>query len=127
MITTGSSLLSIPGFSGFTGITELSDDVYVISAGSFTTNGAPVEGTARLLQVDLRGRVPEFKYVTQLSDAGLVNGIARWDDQSVLLADSTRGLIMKVNVENGQYSTAISNPTMAVPANASNTTLVLMD
>lgn len=116
---TGSSILSIPGFSGFTGITELSDGVYVMAAGNFTTNGGPVEGTARLLQVDLRRSVPEFKYVAQLSDAGLINGVERWDDQSVLLADSTRGLILKVNAENGQYSTAISDPTMAIPINAS--------
>lgn len=116
---TGSSILSIPGFSGFTGIAELSDDIYVMAAGNFTTNGGPVEGTASLLQVDLRRSVVEFKYVAQLSDAGLINGIARWDDESVLLADSTRGLILKVNVENGQYSTAISDPTMAVPSNAS--------
>lgn len=116
---TGSSILSIPGFSGFTGIAELSDDIYVMAAGNFTTNGAPVEGTARLLQVDLRRPVPEFKYVAQLSDAGLINGIERWDDESVLLADSTRGLILKVNVDNGQYSTAISDPTMAAPTNSS--------
>lgn len=117
---TGFSILSIPGFSGFTGIVELSNDVYVMAAGNFTTNGAPVEGTARLLQVDLRRPVPDFKYVAQLSDAGLINGVEKWGDGSVLLADSTRGLILKVNVENGQYSTAISDPTMTVPANASN-------
>ncbi|KAL1874225.1 hypothetical protein Daus18300_003589 [Diaporthe australafricana] len=89
-----------------------------MAAGNFTTNGGPVEGTARLVQVDLRRSVPDFKYVAQLSDAGLINGVERWDDESVLLADSTRGLILKVNVENGHYYTAISDPTMAVPANA---------
>lgn len=121
---TSSKLLSFPQFSSLVGITEISNDLFILATGNFTARragvpGTGVPGTMQVLEIDLRGPTPISRVAAIVPEGEFFNGLTRWDDESVLVADSTKGLIWKVNVTTGESSIAISDITMTIPENAS--------
>lgn len=115
---TGSKLLEIPGFTGLLGIVEIHEGVFIVSTGNFSLTDGPVAGTAHVYEVDLRGSQPVTSLVASLPEAGLLNGVTKWDDQTVLITDSFQGVVYKLDAVSGQYSIAISDDTMTFPTGA---------
>lgn len=116
---TGSKILEIPNITHLLGIAEVSPDVFVVGGTNFTESGSAAVGSAQVWELNLSGCEPEKRLVTQISEAGLPNGITKADDDHVLLADSTMGVIYKLNIRTGNYSIALSDPeTMTISEDA---------
>ncbi|KIM93825.1 hypothetical protein OIDMADRAFT_35289 [Oidiodendron maius Zn] len=76
-------------------------------------------GTAGSWLDDLRGPSLKWRVAARVPDAVLFNGLTKWNNTSVLVADSAKGVIWKVDIETGASSIALSDPTMTIPTNAS--------
>ncbi|KAJ4228175.1 hypothetical protein NW759_004255 [Fusarium solani] len=116
---TGKKLLSIPQITHLLGITEVSDDVFVVGGANFTESGGVAVGTAQVWEVNMTGDEPKARLITQIAEAGLPNGITRMNSHQVLVADSTKGVIYKLDTKTGKYSVALNDPeTMSIPEGA---------
>ncbi|KAJ6780702.1 hypothetical protein PWT90_09072 [Aphanocladium album] len=112
-------------FSGFTslfGISETTQDVFAVAAGNFTSSGGPVTGSFAIWKVVL-GRQGEAQVVkvTDIPEAMFLNGMTSLPAPSpaVLVSDSTRGVVYRVDIATGQYSVALRDDTFLPPHNAS--------
>ncbi|CAI4211903.1 unnamed protein product [Parascedosporium putredinis] len=114
---TGSVLVTVPSALSTTGITELTPDVWVFSAANFSF-GEPfglAPGSMAVWKVDLsegdEGAEPEL--VARFPDAGFLNGMATWDEKRVLVGDTTSSAIYLLDVETGEFTTALDGPEVA--------------
>ncbi|KAH8885298.1 hypothetical protein GQ53DRAFT_751289 [Thozetella sp. PMI_491] len=109
------------GIGGVLGITETEPDVFAVVGGTTSGPGAPVNGTFGVWALDLR-RGPlsaSVRRITAMPEAGLLNGIDKLPGSPiVLIADSTLGLVWRVNVHTGDYAVAIRDDSMAIPSTA---------
>ncbi|KAJ0104147.1 uncharacterized protein J7T55_000498 [Diaporthe amygdali] len=110
----GTLLANITETSGLIGITQLisSPDTFIVASANFSTFVQPNSSVLWNLTFSEDGSasVTQAAAVPQM---GLVNGLARWDDRTVLAADSTMGLIWKVDLDTGEATVALADPTMA--------------
>jgi hypothetical protein len=92
------------------GITHISDDVFAVAAGLYDYPGhRPVNGTFSIYRVDMShfqsetSKGASVHLITNMTDAGLINGIALLSEAENLLlaADSTNGVIWRVNMTDG--------------------------
>ncbi|KAH6954023.1 hypothetical protein BKA56DRAFT_638171 [Ilyonectria sp. MPI-CAGE-AT-0026] len=106
---TGRKLVTVPGITGGAiGITEQSPDVFIFGAANFTIGPVIVDyGTMSLYRLDLNRRNPTVSLVASLPDALFLNGIARWNDREVLVADTEASAIYKVDVTTGFSETVL--------------------
>lgn len=93
------------------GISELSPDVFAISAN---------HDTVWIMDLNGGGDAQVSKVVT-IPDASFLNGVATLDSAAgtILVADSTAGVIWLVNTSTGEFSDGLQDVTMAPPANSS--------
>jgi DNA-binding beta-propeller fold protein YncE len=63
------------------------------------------------------GSSAEIKKVLSLPDIGLLNGVERWDDTRVLVADSNPGRIYLIDVAGASASIPITDDLAALPEN----------
>lgn len=93
--------------------------MFVVGGTTFTESGGAAVGSAQVWEVNLSSCKPEKRLVVQIAEAGLPNGFTKADNHHVLVADSTMGVIYKLNENTGNYSIALSDPeTMAIPEDA---------
>ncbi|SPO04008.1 uncharacterized protein DNG_06691 [Cephalotrichum gorgonifer] len=113
---TGSALVTVPGHLSTTGITELTADVFVFSAANFSFADPPglEPGSLAVWKVDLSGEAedPEPELVARFPDARFLNGMATWDVKRVLVGD-TAGVVYLLDVETGEFETALDGPEVA--------------
>ena len=102
---TTSTAVAITGAAGLSGIGEVAPDVFVVIGGK-------PEGTA-VHKVDFTGGTPKATLIKTLPDAKNMNGLAVFNNDTVLLGDAAKGTIFKLTVSTGDYSVAITDPTMA--------------
>lgn len=103
---TSSTAVAVSGAAGLSGIGEVAPDVFVVIGGS-------PQGTA-VHKVDFTGGgTPQATLLKKIPDAKNMNGLAVFDNDTVLLADAARGNIVKLSVSSGDSSVALSDPTMA--------------
>lgn len=121
---------TFPDHLALTGITELKPDIFYVSAGNvtilpaagaatttnFTLAGNNVPGAWDIYRVDLTDNHAPAKVtkVAHLSEAFNLDGMTVLDANAglLLLSDSLRGLIYKVNVQTGQSSVIIDDPSL---------------
>lgn len=99
----------------------MSHDVFAVFAAVVTiANASAVPGSFVVWQVDLRSEEPAVSEIASLPEAGLLNGMTVLDSQTrtVLIADSARGVIWRLNTHTGAYSVALADETMQPAANA---------
>ncbi|KAI3399830.1 hypothetical protein diail_5627 [Diaporthe ilicicola] len=110
----GTLLANVTEVTGLIGITQLtsSPDTFIVASANFSTSVQPNSSVLWRLAFSEDGsaRVRQAAAVPQM---GLVNGLALWDEHTVLAADSTMGLIWKVDLGTGEATVALSDPTMA--------------
>lgn len=102
---TSSTAVAVSGAAGLSGIGEIAPDVFVVIGGS-------PQGTA-VHQVDFTGGTPKATLVKKIADAKNMNGLAVFNNDTVLLGDAAKGALIKLTVSSGDSSVALSDPTMA--------------
>lgn len=102
---TSSTAVAVSGAAGLSGIGEIAPDVFVVIGGS-------PQGTA-VHQVDFTGGTAKATLVKKIADAKNMNGLAVFNNDTVLLGDAAKGALVKLTVSSGESSVALSDPTMA--------------
>ncbi|KAK1240979.1 hypothetical protein MKX08_000953 [Trichoderma sp. CBMAI-0020] len=114
---TGNCVVTIPGVESLTGLCEVSPDVYAVGAGIYrvATHEGAVPGSFSLWIVNLTSTKPQFRQVVKMPEIGQLNGVAAWNNNTVLAADSYFGKIYRINLVDGTYSVCIDNDTTSDP------------
>lgn len=102
------------GASGLVGIAEPAPELFVV-AGYGAANSTTNTTAALVWTVDFRGvhghdKKPEAKLVKKLDGAGVLNGVAALPGghgDAVLVADSSKGLVWRVDIKTGAYEVAV--------------------
>lgn len=98
---TSTTALSVTGASGLSGIGEIAPDVFAVIGGK------------GIYRVDFTGAKPVSTLIKTIAAASNLNGLAVFDNTTVLIADAGKGNVYKFNVATGEYSVALTDPTMA--------------
>ncbi|KAF5586886.1 uncharacterized protein FSUBG_11985 [Fusarium subglutinans] len=117
---TGECLATVPDVASVTGIAQVLPDVYAFGAGTYRLENhqGTVPGSYSVWVVDLRGTAPDVRLVVKMLEVGQLNGLAAWDAEAVLAADSYHGRIYHVDLITGSYIVAFDNDTLKDPPNA---------
>ncbi|KAK0609735.1 hypothetical protein B0T17DRAFT_501303 [Bombardia bombarda] len=98
---TSKTAITISGASGLSGIAEFAPDVFAVIGGK------------GIYKVDFTGASPKSSLIKTITEAGNLNGLALFDNSTVLVADAQKGSVFKFDVNTGAYSVALTDPTMA--------------
>ncbi|EKG15095.1 Six-bladed beta-propeller TolB-like protein [Macrophomina phaseolina MS6] len=111
---------SFPGYTSVFGISEVSTDVFTVVTGNFSLSTfASTDESFGVWQIDLSGSEPAVSHVAQLSEAKFLNGMTTLNSQSVLVSDSTAGVVYRVDVQTGNYTVVLEDDSMKPPSDAS--------
>lgn len=116
---------SFPNATSCFGISEIDDDVFAVVVGNFSTETyAPTPGSFSLQKLSFQShnasdqrrdfQSPIATRIVSLPDAQALNGMATFTKEShlVLIADSPKGVVWKVNTQTGDYAIALNDTTM---------------
>ncbi|KAK3313352.1 hypothetical protein B0H66DRAFT_349683 [Apodospora peruviana] len=98
---TSKTAISVSGASGLSGIAEYAPDVFAVIGGK------------GIYKVDFTGSAPKSSLIKTITEANNLNGLATFDNSTLLVADAGKGSVYKFDVNTGAYSVAITDPTMA--------------
>ncbi|KAJ5159313.1 uncharacterized protein N7500_008964 [Penicillium coprophilum] len=117
---------SFPGVTSTFGISEIADDVFAVVVGNFSSKtyqpGAGSFSVQRLDFTKANARVnkraqeqPTASEIVAIPEAEALNGMTTLSRESnlVLIADSPKGVIWKVDTKTGDYAVALNDTTMA--------------
>ncbi|KAM0561304.1 hypothetical protein ACHAPJ_003183 [Fusarium lateritium] len=123
--SSGSQLLRIPlpddiPNPALTGICHLGHDVFAIGAGSYDIVGGtgPKPGSWSIWLADLTGKEPKVTKAADVPEVGFVNGIATWNENTVLVTDCLEGKVYKLDVTTGSHGIVMEDESMTIPADA---------
>ncbi|CDM29942.1 hypothetical protein DTO013E5_8346 [Penicillium roqueforti] len=126
--TTGNATLaySFPNVTSCFGISEIEDDVFAVVVGNFSPKTfQPGPGSFSVHKLDFTKidaednerapKLPMASEIIAMPEAEALNGMATFSQGSnlVLIADSPKGVIWKVDTKTGDYSVALDDTTMA--------------
>lgn len=111
----GDVLITVPSTLSTTGITELTEDVFVfaVSNFSFVEPVGLTPGSLAVWKVDLNGEEggdAEPELVAEFPDAEFLNGMATWDEKRVLVGDTMVNVVYLLDVETGEFEVALDGP-----------------
>ena len=114
----GSLLANVPETLGLVGITQFAHtapETFIVASVNFSVTAGVQANSSLLWNLTFGddGSATVEKAVS-IPQMGLINGVAKWDDHSVLAADSELGAIWKVDLATGEATVALKDPTMAV-------------
>ena len=98
---TSSTAVVVSGATGLSGIAEVSPDVFAVIGGK------------NIFRVDFTGGAAKATLVKQIKEATNLNGLSAFSNDTVLVADAGKGNVYRFNMATGDYSVALSDPTMA--------------
>lgn len=109
---TPSLVHTFPGFGSSTGITEVFPDVFALTTGNFTVaTKTGILGTFAVWKVDLRlPGSPVITKVTDLPEGHTLNSVCYLAPWKILIADSTLGVVWRVDIITGAYEIVIDDP-----------------
>jgi len=125
--TSGNATLAytFPNATSCFGISEIDSDVFAVVVGNFSTETyKPTAGSFSVQKLDFKkpatkenGRVSDLataSSIAALPEAQALNGMATFTKESnlVLIADSPKGAVWKVNTKTGDYAVAMNHTTM---------------
>ncbi|KAM3537125.1 hypothetical protein ARSEF1564_009953 [Beauveria bassiana] len=117
-------LVQVPDSTATTGIAEVADNVFAISAGNLNRSTSSFEsGSAKIALITLPGgcygAAASVKVVAQLPDAGLLNGMAVLPKHRdvVLSVDSKTGQVFRIDTKTGQVDIAFQDEHLTPGAN----------
>jgi streptogramin lyase len=98
---TSTTALTVTGATGLSGIGEYAPDVFAIIGGK------------GIYKVDFTSTPPKSSLIRTITEANNLNGLAVFDNSSVLVADAGKGAVYKFNVNAGDYAVVLQDVTMA--------------
>lgn len=98
---TSDTAVVVTGATGLSGVREVTPDVFAVIGGK------------SIYQVDFTGDAPVATLVNEIAEAQNLNGLASFDDDSVLVADAGGGNVYRFTMSTGEYSVVLEDPTMA--------------
>ncbi|KAG7290076.1 hypothetical protein NEMBOFW57_000070 [Staphylotrichum longicolle] len=98
---TSTTALTVTGASGLSGIGEYAPDVFAVIGGK------------GIYKVDFTSTPPKSSLIKTISEANNLNGLAVFDNSSVLVADAGKGAVYKLDVNTGAYAVVLQDATMA--------------
>lgn len=98
---TSATAVTVSGASGLSGIGEYAPDVFAVIGGK------------GVYKVDFTATPPKSSLIKTISEASNLNGLAVFDNSSVLVADAGKGVVYKLDVNTGAYAVALQDATMA--------------
>jgi hypothetical protein len=125
--TSGNATLaySFPNATSCFGISEIADDIFAVVVGNFSTKTyKPDAGSFSVQKLDFNNidkkrnehasASPAASQIVALPEAQALNGMTTFSKEEglVLIADSPKGAVWKVNTKSGNYSIALSDTTM---------------
>jgi hypothetical protein len=104
---------TFPEVSSLLGIAEGSPDIFIVVGANFSETGA--NGTTVTFSVDFNKHKPVVKTITAIPEAVLPDELTSLPHQPtpILISDSFKGLVWRVNTLSGQYDVGIQTPEMA--------------
>lgn len=99
---TSAMAVVVTGASGLSGIGEVAPDVFAV-----------IGGGKSIHKVDFTGGTPKATLIKTIKEASNLNGLAVFDNDTVLVADAGKGNVYRFSVTTGDYSVVLSDPTMA--------------
>ncbi|GIC93483.1 uncharacterized protein Aud_009971 [Aspergillus udagawae] len=110
----GSLFYTFPNATSLLGITEIDRDVYAVVVGNFsisTVTSTP--GSYAIWRLDASGSAaPSASILARIPEAEFPNGIARFGQNLLLITDSAKGVIWRLDMTSGVYSQALSDASM---------------
>ncbi|KAF5691724.1 hypothetical protein FCIRC_302 [Fusarium circinatum] len=87
---TGKCIVTILDVVSVTGITQVLPGVYAFGAGTYrlSNHEGTVPGSYSVWVADLGGTAPDLRLVVKMPEVGQLNGLAAWNAEAVLAADS---------------------------------------
>ncbi|KAM0425109.1 hypothetical protein ACHAPT_009669 [Fusarium lateritium] len=102
-----------------TGICAIRHDVFAIGAGSYDfTTGTAKPGSFSVWLADLTSQEPKITKVADTPEIAMINGIATWDENTILVTDCLRGKVYKLDVTSSAHEIVLEDETMEIPAGA---------
>ena len=98
---TSTTALTVSGASGLSGIGEYAPDVFAVLGGK------------GIYKVDFTVTPPKSSLIKTITEANNLNGLATFDNSSVLVADAGKGVVYKFDVNTGAYAVVLQDATMA--------------
>lgn len=115
---------SFPNATSCFGISEIDDDVFAVVVGNFSTaTYTPTAGSFSVHRLDFNvdtednervSSLAAVSHIASLPEAEALNGMATFTKESnlVLIADSPKGAVWKVNIQTGDYAVALNDTSM---------------
>lgn len=116
---------SFPDVTSCFGISEIDHDVFAVVVGNFSAKTfTPTPGSFSVKKLDFNKvgaknneRGPKFasaSHIASLPEAQALNGMVTFTKEShlVLIADSPKGAVWKLNTQTGDYAVALNDTTM---------------
>jgi hypothetical protein len=116
---TASLIHSFSDATALTGITEVYDDTFAIVAlNSSLATFSSTPGTGAIWKVNMKSRKPVISLVQRMPDSIFPNGLTTLNSKAgdILIADSGKGVVFKMNTNTGAYSIALTDPNTMLPA-----------
>jgi hypothetical protein len=92
--------VTVSGARGLSGIAEITPDVFAVIGGK------------GIYKVDFTGATPTATLIKTITEATNLNGLSAFTNDTVLVADAGKGNVLRFNVNTGDYSIAVADPTM---------------
>lgn len=110
---TASLAYTFPGVTSIFGIADIGTDEYAVIAGNFSFETG-TGGAFSVWSVDLKNRrsKPSARKLADFPNAKLLNGMTALDHQTLLIADSSAGHVLKLDSVTGKYSVSLDHPSM---------------
>ncbi|KAF5598615.1 hypothetical protein FPCIR_2912 [Fusarium pseudocircinatum] len=117
---TGKCIVTVPDVVSITGIAQVLPDVYAFGAGTYrlANHEGTVPGSYSTWVLDMRGTAPDVRLVVKMPEVGQLNGLAAWNAEAVLAADSYNGRIYHVDLITGSYTVVFDDNSLKDPPNA---------
>jgi hypothetical protein len=121
-------LYNFTSVDGILGIAETQPDTFVLVGANFSSVAVPIPGTSSAWEVKFNSdqqsqsgttsstAAVSVRKIADITDATFPNGLAAvpsCSEDAVLIADSTLGLVYRLDTRTGQYEVAVQVPEMA--------------
>lgn len=103
------------------GITEVAHDIFAVVAGKIDlATASAVPGSFVIWKVDMRSAEAAVLKIAEIPEALFLNGMTLYNAKTstVLIADSKKGVIWRLDMQTGRYSIALADTTMKPAANS---------
>lgn len=98
---TSSSSLSVTGATGLSGIGEYAPDLFAVIGGK------------GIYRVDFTSTPPKSSLIKTIASANNLNGLAVFDNNTLLVADAGKGNVYRFTISTGEYAVVLEDKTMA--------------